>query len=267
MYALLTPSGGGVGVTTRVLLIDDLPDTLQRIRAALTRPGQIEFVGDLVDGPTAVASAGEWQPDVVVIDTDMPRLGDGNVLAQLRADAPDAMLVVFPARSADLSLDQERYGEAGGRWGYLSELLLSPGRREGPHAAVHLEPTPASAGVARQFTRETLATWCGGPDAPCDEDAADDVVLVVSELVSNAIRHEHSGCDLRLVLSDSVIRVECGDDGEGTPALLPRSTTRAFGRGLDLIDSLTAAWGVEPAEEPGKVVWAEVPRHKSEPAD
>jgi hypothetical protein len=41
---------------------------------------------------------------------------------------------------------------------------------------------------------------------------------------------------------------------------MPPSATRSSGRGLHLIDALTAAWGVEPAPEGGKTVWAELLR-------
>jgi len=248
-------------VTTRVLLVDDLPATLQRIRGELSEPDQLEFVAEPLDGPASLESVREWQPDVVVVDTRVPRLSDEPVLARLRAVAPHATLVVFPAEETDSARESQRFGEIGGRWRYLCDLLVSVGHREGPANSVHLDATMASAGMARNFARETLATWCGVEDLR-DDDAVDDVVLVVSELVSNAIRHVHRGCDLRLVLTDAVIRIECVDDGEGTPELLPRSTTRAFGRGLDLIDALTAAWGVEPMARQGKAVWAEVLRHR-----
>jgi hypothetical protein len=57
-----------------------------------------------------------------------------------------------------------------------------------------------------------------------------------------------------------MLRVEVLDDGGGTPDPLPPSRTRPFGRGLNLIDAVASAWGVDPLAAGGKVVWAEIAR-------
>jgi anti-sigma regulatory factor (Ser/Thr protein kinase) len=88
----------------------------------------------------------------------------------------------------------------------------------------------------------------------------DDALLVVSEMVTNAVTHAASPCELRISVSPVAVRVEVVDRGTGTPDPMPPSTTRTGGRGLHLVDALTAAWGVEPQAEGGKTVWAELLR-------
>jgi hypothetical protein len=59
-------------------------------------------------------------------------------------------------------------------------------------------------------------------------------------------------------LTSLSLRIEVIDEGSGTPDPLPPSPTRNHGRGLHLIDALTAAWGYEPIDTGGKMVWAEL---------
>jgi anti-sigma regulatory factor (Ser/Thr protein kinase) len=79
-------------------------------------------------------------------------------------------------------------------------------------------------------------------------------------LVNNAVTHAHTACELRLSISPATLRIEVIDEGPGTPDPLPPSPTRNHGRGLHLVDALTAAWGFEPIDSGGKMVWAELMR-------
>jgi anti-sigma regulatory factor (Ser/Thr protein kinase) len=82
----------------------------------------------------------------------------------------------------------------------------------------------------------------------------------VTELVNNAVTHARSECELRISVNPLSVRLEVVDKGEGTPDPMPPSSTRNHGRGLHLIDALTAAWGYEPIPSGGKMVWAELLR-------
>ncbi|MEW9531035.1 ATP-binding protein [Microbispora sp. NPDC049125] len=91
----------------------------------------------------------------------------------------------------------------------------------------------------------------------------DDVLLVVSELVTNALRHGDGSPVLRLSGGVTWMRVEVADDGAGLPRLRRRG--RMDGWGLNLIQQLAAGWGVDrratrdgKGEGPGKVVWCEL---------
>jgi anti-sigma regulatory factor (Ser/Thr protein kinase) len=80
------------------------------------------------------------------------------------------------------------------------------------------------------------------------------VVLLVSELVTNAILHSGSKAELRLVLTDAGLRAECRDTSSATPFVKQYSETATTGRGMVIVDALAKSWGAE-TDEAGKVVW------------
>jgi DNA-binding NarL/FixJ family response regulator len=79
----------------RVLLCDDTPELRSLMRFALESEGGVEIVGEAGDGDAAVALATEEQPDVVVLDLEMPGPDPGALLTGLRGAAPNAALVTF----------------------------------------------------------------------------------------------------------------------------------------------------------------------------
>jgi anti-sigma regulatory factor (Ser/Thr protein kinase) len=123
--------------------------------------------------------------------------------------------------------------------------------------SIDLSGVPESVGAARAFVRDML-----GPD----HSAIDTVVLLTSELVSNAIRFSRSGhredgrLTVALTTADRVIHVYVIDEGSTDaipeiPAQLDDLTEG--GRGLWLVRELSTAWGWQPLNE-GRVVWFEV---------
>ena len=106
-----------------------------------------------------------------------------------------------------------------------------------------------------------------GLDGRLPADQLGDVRLLVSELVTNAIRHAELSEAIRLVVtvSDGAIRVEVRDDGAGfeveTP---PTDPERSSGWGLFLVETLADRWGVERG--PGALVWFELDRVELEDA-
>jgi anti-sigma regulatory factor (Ser/Thr protein kinase) len=81
------------------------------------------------------------------------------------------------------------------------------------------------------------------------------VGLMVSELASNCVRHTDSRFDLSIILTAREIRVEATDHGGGEPCLRSPAPTDPTGRGLFIVDTLAAAWGVEHRDASGKTVW------------
>ncbi|MEV7967626.1 ATP-binding protein [Sphaerisporangium sp. NPDC088356] len=102
---------------------------------------------------------------------------------------------------------------------------------------------------ARDMVRRTLTSW-GLPDL------MDDAVLMVSELVSNAIAHGAPPIRLSLRAGDGALRGEVSDHGAGRPRLLNLGRNVDHGRGLMIVEALADQWGVLPGPEPaGKSVW------------
>ena len=116
-----------------------------------------------------------------------------------------------------------------------------------------LPATPAAVQQARQATREALATW---QLTGLQETAA----LIVSELVTNAIRHASVGgaeVGLRLEATGSWLRIEVHDTDPRPPQ--PRIPV-AFdegGFGFVIVEALADKWGSCQSED-GKAVWAEL---------
>ena len=119
-------------------------------------------------------------------------------------------------------------------------------------AELRLAERNTSAALARQFTRSTLAAWHGGERAA----GVEDIVLVVSELVTNALLHGHGTPVVRLLDGGDHVRVEVCDDSP----LLPVShrVTPTSGLGLRVVEQLSSAWGASRRNR-GKVVWCELP--------
>ena len=88
----------------------------------------------------------------------------------------------------------------------------------------------------------------------------DDVVVLASELVTNAVRHGGAGADdtvvVHLAIAADVLRVEVCDHGPGfePPAVL-RPRAEGGGNGLILVERLSSSWGV--AGDDGTCVWFE----------
>jgi histidine kinase-like protein len=83
------------------------------------------------------------------------------------------------------------------------------------------------------------------------------MVLMVSEVVTNAILHSGSGAELRLILSGETVRAEVRDRSSALPAVKQYSETATTGRGMLIVEALATAWGTE-VEGKGKVVWFSV---------
>ncbi|GLY74420.1 hypothetical protein Airi01_026870 [Actinoallomurus iriomotensis] len=101
---------------------------------------------------------------------------------------------------------------------------------------------------SRELVREALATWGL-------TELADTVELLVSELVTNAVRHGAGDIGLRLIRTDSLL-CEVRDDGHELPALRRADVTAENGRGLQLVTALAERWGTQRTPT-GKVVWFE----------
>ncbi|MER6014395.1 SpoIIE family protein phosphatase [Streptomyces bluensis] len=115
-------------------------------------------------------------------------------------------------------------------------------------AALDVPADPAMVAGARRFAADRLGEW--GLD-----EAAYVTELVVSELVTNAIRHAEPPVQLRLILDRTLI-CEVSDAGSTAPHLRRARTYDEGGRGLMLVAQLTQAWGTRHTAL-GKTIWAQ----------
>jgi two-component sensor histidine kinase len=130
----------------------------------------------------------------------------------------------------------------------------------GQWIAAPLEIPLAPSADAPARARADLTAWL-------EHDAAlatliHDARLLVSELVTNCIRHAHISQKQQLRVTASVraasFRLEVHDDGiHGTVARRPPRPGRAGGFGLDLVAQLSSGWGVE-RDAHGTTVWLEL---------
>jgi two-component sensor histidine kinase len=89
------------------------------------------------------------------------------------------------------------------------------------------------------------------------EDCTDRLLMIVNELVSNAIDHARTGCDITVRRTRSVVRVLVADDSPLPPRIPPHDVNAARGRGLQMVRALAGRWGWT-ARHPGKTMWAVV---------
>ncbi|MCU7822855.1 ATP-binding protein [Kitasatospora sp. DSM 101779] len=113
---------------------------------------------------------------------------------------------------------------------------------------------PESVRAARRMVRDALE-----PSA-----RAEDAVLIVSELVTNAVMHSRSGTGgvlwVEVRRRHGVVRVSVTDEGtaEGRPAHRPPVDAGDFGRGLRIVDALAEHWGAVGEAGGRRTVWAEL---------
>jgi anti-sigma regulatory factor (Ser/Thr protein kinase) len=117
-------------------------------------------------------------------------------------------------------------------------------------------PLPADADAPR-IAREFVTA--NGTDLP--PEIVDDALVLVSELVTNAVQHGRPDITIQVVVDPPGIGVAVDDEGEHVPEVAGRrpADTATSGRGLLIVDSIASEWGVEPhGQEPGKTVWFEL---------
>ncbi|GAA1432241.1 ATP-binding protein [Streptomyces thermospinosisporus] len=125
---------------------------------------------------------------------------------------------------------------------------------------LEIRPDPAEVGRARRWARSRLA----GSGIGADESLAETLILLVSELVTNAV--VHTGCPAVLRLSlpgtaaeTATVRLEVADRSAQAPVPRWVDGEATGGRGLALVDGLADRWGWS-CEGTGKRIWCELDR-------
>ncbi|WP_329372111.1 SpoIIE family protein phosphatase [Streptomyces sp. NBC_00669] len=130
----------------------------------------------------------------------------------------------------------------------LARARPLPARRTSSWA---LPSEDRAANRARHLTRQWLTEY----HHPLDPDDLDSAELLVSELVTNAVRYGTPPVTLRLIL-DRSLTVEVSDSGATAPSLRHARVTDEGGRGLFIVSCLTEKWGTRQSSA-GKTIWAE----------
>ncbi|MDQ1617326.1 MAG: hypothetical protein QOJ60_3265 [Actinomycetota bacterium] len=112
-----------------------------------------------------------------------------------------------------------------------------------------LPARPESVRAARNRVRGLLDSWA-------DEEARHAVLLLVSEVVTNAVRHASGTLQVTATLGRHRVRAMVLDHSPQLPALRPDD--ESGGRGLRLLEALATRWGVQQHQANGKTVWFEV---------
>ncbi|MFG2329115.1 ATP-binding protein [Streptomyces sp. NPDC048604] len=152
---------------------------------------------------------------------------------------------------------RQRGGSAAARWvpGTEDERAVKAEELYGNPAdgEVCLPSLPESAATARRLTQSVvLRHWGLSPQI------AEHAVLLVSELVGNAVRHTGARIfGLRMLRRRGWIRIEVRDPSRGLPCLMPVHELDTSGRGLFLVDKLSDRWGVDLLPR-GKTTWFEM---------
>ncbi|MBZ4020697.1 ATP-binding protein [Streptomyces purpurogeneiscleroticus] len=170
--------------------------------------------------------------------TEQPRPGTGTA----------AQRWVLPAQDAEGESARVTAAARGDGATRMLDLIGDPA-----HEEVRLPSRPESAATARRLTQSVLLKqWSLAPQL------AEHAVLLVSELVGNAVRHTGARTfGLRMLRRRGWIRIEVRDPSRGLPCLMPVHELDVSGRGLFLVDKLSDRWGVDLLPR-GKTTWFEM---------
>ncbi|KUN79436.1 PAS sensor protein [Streptomyces bungoensis] len=234
------------------------------------RAGHLPPVLRHPDGATEILAAEGGPPLGVLPQADFPmtplRLQPGAILA-LTTDG------LVETAQEDLDVGMARLCRAltaadPGHLGLVADALLTGAHRVDDVALLLMRydgmavrplreswtvwRVPEAARHARRFAKRTLRTWNVPPDA------LDSALLVVSELVTNALVHTDGQVRLDLSLVGHRLRLAVADTSPRSPVKPTHIGWEATGgRGILLVEAVSDAWGTVPVSG-GKQVWAEL---------
>ena len=190
----------------------------------------------VLDG-AAVFAGGPAHDDVAILVVGVPHDAKDNSLERLSAATG------VPADQLDLP----GYPVGDPNGGLWQQRPIAP--RE---ARMGMTADVSSVAATRRFLGGVLRSW------RMPEVVEGDVELLASELATNAVRHAESAFTVIVRYDGDTVRVEVGDGSRALPRRRTPAVDDVSGRGLVLVEALSAGWGVIPTVD-GKRVWFEVP--------
>lgn len=136
--------------------------------------------------------------------------------------------------------------------------VRSMNRRGAWAATASLPARPEVVRHARRLTRTALAAWGAG-------HLVDGAEMIVSELVTNAVRYGHGPVDLAIALTDEMLRISVSDGGPCLPVPREAGPGDQSGRGLLIVEALAESWEVRAGLD-GKTVSCVLPTGHAGPA-
>jgi anti-sigma regulatory factor (Ser/Thr protein kinase) len=227
--------------------------------------GQEPSLLDLDPGVVlGVRSDGQWVERTLLLPPATALLLYTDGLLEWRRGDGDALQAVVGAALRGAGKDVEA----------LADVLLAAAPRDDDvallvtrlaseqRAAVErrLPVQPMSLPIARNWLSDVVGVWERAgqlPAGPSAADLLDTAQLLLTELLSNALRHSETPILVAAGLTDGRLRVEVTDTGHRMPKVRQAGPGETAGRGLQLVESLSSSWGVTPLEH-GKRVWFEV---------
>ncbi|MFI9426012.1 SpoIIE family protein phosphatase [Streptomyces achromogenes] len=255
-------TAGGIGTTCLYAVYDPVSRRCVAARAGHPPPAVVTPDGAvrLLDVP-AGPPLGLGGPPFETVETELPEGSLVALCANGPAEPPDQVIGRAldevsgapdgPAPSLDSVCDRVLTELAGPRPDSRLSLLLARTRalRGDRVACWELDHEPTVVSRARRYVEEQLSAWEL-------EEAAFTTELIVSELVTNAIRYGRPPVRLRLLRPDSRLICEVYDASGSTPHMRRARIYDEGGRGLLLVAQLAERWGTRH-ERTGKTVWAE----------
>ena len=252
-------------MSLQIVVADDDPDYRRLVGLALEPADDLDVVGEAATTDELATRLGPGI-DLVLLDASMP--GAVEAVPGLQADHPAVRFVVTSSLPVGHVADSVARIRAVGSLAKDIPLARLPDaiRQLGAFVdaaelALHSERrtlpgVPASARASRQVLAAALEGWC-------DAEVQDAAALLISELVTNGVRHAEGDVRVRISVGARTVRVEIGDESPRMPVMRTPQPTDIGGRGMRIVDDLSLRWGIE-ARRTGKSVWFELPRRPEE---
>jgi anti-sigma regulatory factor (Ser/Thr protein kinase) len=181
-------------------------------------------------------------------------------ISLLRKALSDALSTSGDLESAADAVLRDMLSEPAQHEDDVTLLLVRTPVHQGDRATLDVTRDPSAVPNGRHFVQAQLMAW------EVDADVAEVAVLLATELVTNAVRHGRGKVCLRLRRGCHSLYIEVDDDGSALPDRRHAEDDDEGGRGLQLVEALSEAWGTRPLDH-GKSVWCSIKLPRQPEAD